>query len=200
MARNLSLEGDLQSLRNNYAEAIDDCAAGRDKLKKFEAEVQSKAQSEEEAVLHFQAGIEALTMENEKLKSENCNQSDYIKKLETSIKSEEEAANNLKASIEALTSEKEKLKSKTRNQCDNIKNLESSNMIASEAADNLRKEIGVLKEKHKTEKAELITDHKTRIKALKKVVSDQTKTADKLSVRIQDLENNVNPAAITMSN
>ena len=57
MARNLSLEVELRSLRNDYAEAIDDCAVGRDKLRKVEAEVQSKAHREEEAIFHLQAGL-----------------------------------------------------------------------------------------------------------------------------------------------
>ena len=43
--KKISLEAKLRSLRNDYAKAIDDCAASRDKLKKFEAEVQSKANS-----------------------------------------------------------------------------------------------------------------------------------------------------------
>ena len=41
--RNLSLEAELRSLRNDNAETIDDCAVGHDKLKMVEADVQSKA-------------------------------------------------------------------------------------------------------------------------------------------------------------
>ena len=62
-ARNFCLEAELRSLRNDYTEAIDDCAACQDKLKKVEAEVQSKAHREDEAVLHLQTGIETLTLE-----------------------------------------------------------------------------------------------------------------------------------------
>ena len=153
-ARNLCVEAKLRYLRNNYAKAIDDCAASRDKLKKFEAEVQSKAHREEEAVLHLQADIEALTLQKELLKSKNMNQYDYIK------------------------------------------SLESSNMTANEAAATLRNEIKVTLEKHKKEKADLISDRRTRVKALKKVVSDKTKTVDKLSFLVQDLENNENPTPV----
>ena len=81
-ARNLSLEAELRSLRNDYAEAIDDCAESRDKLMKFEAEVKSKAHREEEAVLHLKTDIEALTLEKEQLKAKNKNQCDYIKGLD----------------------------------------------------------------------------------------------------------------------
>ena len=105
-------------MRNEYAEAIDDCAASRDKLKKVEAEVQSKAHREDEAILHLQAGIEALTLETNQLKSKIENQEVYINELETSNKCKEEAVQNLQVSNEALTTEKEKLKSKNRNQCD----------------------------------------------------------------------------------
>ena len=66
-------------------------------------------------------------------------------------------------------------------------------MTASKVVDTLRKEINDNLEKHKKEKADLINDHRTRVKALKKVVSDKTKTVDKLSVMVQDLENNENP-------
>ena len=69
-------------------------------------------------------------------------------------------------------------------------------MTASEAADKLRKVINVTVEKHKKEKADLISDHRTRVKALKKVVSDKTKAVDKLSSMIQDLENNENPTPV----
>ena len=62
-ARNFCLEAELRSLRNDYTEAIDDCAACQDKLKMVEAEVQSKAHREDEAVLHLQTGIETLTLE-----------------------------------------------------------------------------------------------------------------------------------------
>ena len=34
-SRNLLLEGELRSLRNDYAEVIDDCAAGREQLRMF---------------------------------------------------------------------------------------------------------------------------------------------------------------------
>ena len=141
-------------MRNDYAEAIDDCAVGRDKLKKVEAEVQSKAHREKEAILHLQVGIEALTLEKELLKSKNMNQYDYIK------------------------------------------GLESSNMTASEAAATLRHEINVTLEKHKKEKADLISDRRSRVKALKKVVSDKTKTVDKLRLLVKELENKENPTPV----
>ena len=49
---------------------------------------------------------------------------------------------------------------------------------------------------HKKEKADLIRDRRTIVKALKKVVSDKTKTVDKLSLLVQDLENNENPTPV----
>ena len=58
MARNLQLEGELRSLRDDYAEHIDDCVVGRSKLNKLEAEVQSKTKSEEEDVNNLRADIE----------------------------------------------------------------------------------------------------------------------------------------------
>ena len=70
-------------MRNDYTEAIDDCAACQDKLKKVEAEVQSKAHREDEAVLHLQAGIETLTLETNQLKSKIENQVVYVNDLET---------------------------------------------------------------------------------------------------------------------
>ena len=49
-ARNLSLEGELRSLRNDYAKAIDDCVASCDKSEKLEAEVQSLRDNYAEAI------------------------------------------------------------------------------------------------------------------------------------------------------
>ena len=62
----------------------------------FEVEVQSKAKSEEEAVLRLQACIEALTLDKEKLKSKTKNQCDYIKELESANMIAKEAADKLK--------------------------------------------------------------------------------------------------------
>ena len=189
-ARNLSLEAELRSLRNDYAEAIDDCAESRDKLMKFEAEVKSKAHREEEAVLHLQADIEALTLEKEQLKAKNENQCDYINELETSNKSEEKAVSDLQASFEALAIEKEKLKAKNKNLCDYIKVLETSNKTAREATDELRQELSDTKVKSNKEKADMQAEHRKRVKSLKKVLGDQTKAVDKLNEKLKDHENN----------
>ena len=110
-ARNLQLEGEVTSLKKDYAEAIDDnvviCSKGS------QLEAQSKTKVETEAEQQLQADFEDLvhenTMLNKKLKSqsENINQLDYSKtqlkeEFQSKIKVETDTIQQLQADLKNL--------------------------------------------------------------------------------------------------
>ena len=189
-ARNLLLESQLQSLRSDYAAAIDDCDASQERLKIIEIDLKEMAGLKERNEI-LESKLGALKSEHTKAMTNYAADGVRLKLLEeevqTKAKTLEDAATNFQVSIDALNVEKGKLQTKIKNQSEHIKTME---VTKNETETNFKKKMSDTWAKLHKEKSNLISDHKKRIKSLKKVINDQTKTVAKLTERLEDIKNN----------
>ena len=133
--------GALQSLRSDYAAAIDDCDASLERLKIIESDLKEMAGLKERNEI-LESKLGALRSEHAKAMTNCAVDGVRLKLLEeevqTKAKTLEDAATNFQVSIDALNVEKGKLQTKIKNQSEHIKTME---VIKNETEPNFKKKM-----------------------------------------------------------